>query len=174
MKKNENPAGSNIEITIGDLLFLPSGALICPCQFGGRHDNGVCRQILQLAGKDLERDIKNHAKREGAYLSSPYRLGMRQIKNILHLNISSEPPLKASIAKALDEAFILAEKKEIQSVSIGSLNASAFGISWQDAANLISVALSRLQPTENPISIRITDSNLQFITKIREVLHAPA
>jgi len=174
MKKNENTASSNIEITIGDLLFLPSGALICPCQFGGRHDNGVCRQVLHLAGKDLERDIKNHAKREGAYHSSPYRLAMRQIKSIIHLNISSEPPLKASIALALDEAFALAEKKEIKSISIGSLNASTFGISWQDAAGLIAAALSRRQPSENPISIRITDSNLQFITKIREVLHAPA
>lgn len=174
MEKNEIMPFATIEITIGDLLFLPSGALICPCQFGGKHDNGICRQILQLAGKDLERDIKNHAKREGAYHSSSYRLAMRQIKSIIHLNISSEPPLKSSLAFALDEAFSLADKMEIKTVSMGSLNASAFGISWQDSAGLIAGALLRLQKSENQIVFKITDSNLQFITKIREVLHAPA
>ncbi len=169
----QNPDFS-AEILQGDLLFTPAGAILCPCSQNGKHDLGICRQILHLAGSEIEKQIRMGNSKPGSFITGSGRLAMRRIGKIIHLNVSPEPPLKPAIETALDQALVLSVKNNLAVLSLGSLNATAFGLSWQDAATLAGGFIAKARSGSGIRQILIRDSNSQFISKLVEVYHAPA
>lgn len=163
----------NIQLSISesDMLFTASDVLICPCFDFKNHDNGICRQIKIRAGEDLMSELSK--KKHQTCLTKSYRLAMRRIKNIIHMNNEDHSHHYDSMKKALTEAFQIANEKQFRTIVLGSLNASVYKISYETISKLILAVIEEFSLTvSHPVSVLIVDSNKNFLTIFEEKLHA--
>lgn len=162
-----------IFISNGDLLFQESDALICPCFDVRNHDQGICRQIKIRAGESLISEIGKFLKSEHSFSSGSHRLAVRRIRSIFHLYHSLPKTNFDAIQSSLHFAFKLIVEKKLKSVSMGSLNASIFKLSYSSISTLILDCLETVsQEDECSIEkIYIVDSNQNFLNQFTEALH---
>ncbi len=162
-----------IFISLGDLTFQETEALICPCFDSRNHDAGVCRQVKIRAGEDLMIALGRSSNSETSFQTNSFRLAMRRIRSIIHLYNQGFRQNYDTIALSLQSAFSIAVEKKIKVISLGSLNASNFKLSYKSISTLILDSIEKeLSGEENTIEkIHVTDSNENFITQFTEVLN---
>ena len=155
----------------GDILFTAVDAIICPCFDFRNHDNGISRQIKFRAGNELTAEISK--KEPNTCLTKSYRLAMRRIKHIIHLNGPSAKPDYDSLRQSLTTAFQIACEKQFKTISFGSLNASPFHFSYETISKLIISVITEFseRPDNSLTTLLIIDSNQNFLTILEVTLH---
>lgn len=161
----------NIHTAEGDILFTAADVLICPCFDFRKHDNGMSRQVKIRAGNEIITELSK--KEPETSLTKSYRLAMRRINHIIHLNGPSPKPDYESVRAALINAFRIANEKGFKTLSLSSLNASVYKFSYETISKLIVTVINEVahQSGNSLQSISVIDSNHNFLTVFEEKLH---
>lgn len=155
-----------IHLAVGDILFQPSDALFCPCFSDVLHQNGLCRQILQISGSEAGSTFKKKSNSPIVFTTPSFRLAMRKIKNLIHLRRSENQSFEEVILSSLQ----LAVDNHWHSISFNSLEAQSNNLTPMKMAQILDRILRKFSLTTDEFTIQIIDANEKFIQQMKEFL----